>query len=106
MIVLQLLPVLLSLFVLDAHFLRAGNVVLEDAVIGLMAILLVRRPWAARAAEWARTLYELASARARSGEPVTRLVVILGCVALATLGSALVFRARRMREWYRIGSSR
>ena len=115
MILLQLLPVLLSLLVLGAHFLRAGNGVLVGAVIGLMAILLLRRPWAARAvpvallagaAEWVRTLYELAGARARAGEPATRLVVILGCVTVVTLLSALVFRAGRVREWYRLGSSR
>ena len=87
----------------------------RDSLIGLLAILLVRSPWAARAAqvalvvgaaEWVRTPYELAGARARSGEPATRLVIILGCVALLTFLSALVFRVMRAREWYRIASSR
>jgi hypothetical protein len=106
---LHLVPALLSLLVLGAHFLRAGNLLLLGAVLGLMAILLVRRPWAARAvqvalllgtAEWARTLVVLAGARARAGEPAARLVAILSCVALATGLSTLVFRTGRVRRWF------
>lgn len=106
---LYLLPALLSLLVLCAHFLRAGNLLLLGAALALMAILLVRRPWAARAAqaalllgtaEWARTLVVLAGARARAGEPFTRLVTILSGVALATGLSTLVFRTGRVRRWF------
>jgi glucose-6-phosphate-specific signal transduction histidine kinase len=106
---LHLLPALLSLLVLGAHFLRAGNLLLLGVALGLMAILLVRRWWAARAvqvalllgmAEWARTLVELAGARARAGEPYARLVAILAGVALATGLSALALRTGRARRWF------
>ena len=106
---LYLLPPLLSLLVLGAHFLRAGNLLLLGAALVLMAILLVRRPWAARAAqvallfgtaEWARTLVVLAGARARAGEPFARLVTILSGVALATGLSTLVLRTGRVRRWF------
>ncbi len=81
MIALQLLPVVLSLLVLGAHFLRAGNLVLIAAALVLLALLAVRRPWAARvvqvalvlgALEWMRTLVQLASFRAQTGQPYLR----------------------------------
>lgn len=110
MIALQLFPVVLSLVVLGAHFLRAGNLVLVAAVLLVVALLLaVRRPWVARAAqatlalgalEWGRTLALLATERAGAGGPVLRLVVILGVVTAATALSALLFATARLRRAY------
>ena len=109
MIWLQLLPVVLSLIVLSAHFLRAGSVVMVAAILILLGLLGVRRRWAARtvqaalllgAIEWARTLARLVASRAQDGQPVLRLVLILGSVAVATGLSTLVFRSARLRSWY------
>jgi hypothetical protein len=111
LIALQLLPVVLSLLVLGAHFLRAGNLVLIAAALVLLALLAVRRPWAARvvqvalvlgALEWMRTLVQLASFRAQTGQPYLRLVLILGAAALVTGLSSLVFRTGRLRDRYRL----
>ena len=112
MLVLQLLPVSLSLLVLGAHFYRTGNLLLVAPLPILLALLFVRKPWAARilqgalligAVEWVRTLVILANYRAGVGLPYVRLVVILAAVALVCLLSSLVFRSRRVRRWYRIG---
>jgi hypothetical protein len=73
---LQLLPAVLSLMVLRAHFLRAGNVALIALVCVALGLLGVRRPAAAR------------------------LTFILGSVAAFTELSALAFQAARMRSWY------
>lgn len=109
MIGLQLLPVVLSLMVLGAHFLRAGNVALVALVCVALGLLGVRRPAAARlvqaalvlgAMEWFRTLVVLVAWRAESGQPVVRLIFILGSVAAFTGMSALAFQAARMRSWY------
>lgn len=109
MIGLQLLPVVFSLVVLGAHFLRAGNVALLGLVCIALGLLGVRRPLAARliqaalvlgALEWLRTLVSLTAWRAETGQPVVRLIVILGGVAILTGSSALVFRAARIRSWY------
>lgn len=56
MILLQLLPVVVSLLVLGAHFLRGGHVVFVALVIGTLALLGVRRRWAARVVQgwWER----------------------------------------------------
>ena len=52
------------------------------------------------ALEWGRTLVVLAGERQEAGEPWVRLAVILGAVALFTLGSALMFRLPALRQRY------
>ncbi len=108
--VLQLIPVVLSLLVLGAHFLRYGWTFLFVAVVVLLvAVLTIHRPWAARTAqtvlvlgslEWLRTLFFLARARFDAGQPAVRMIVILGAVAAFTLLSALVFQTRTLRRLY------
>jgi hypothetical protein len=109
MTALALAAPVLSLFVLGAHFLRAGDfgfVALSLAVAGLV---FVRRPWAARtlqaallfaSAEWLRTTVFFVHVRKSLGQPWTRLAVILGAVALLTALSALVFETSRLRARY------
>ena len=109
MIGLQLAPVVLSLMVLAAHFLRGGHLLAVVLILVLLGLLAVRQRWVPRlvqvalllgAAEWLRALAELATERARSGQPASRLVLILGTVAAVTGLSALVFRSARLRNWY------
>jgi hypothetical protein len=112
---LQLTPVVLSLLVLAAHFLRAGRPGLVGVLLLCLVFLAVRRAWAARAIqivlvlgalEWTRTLFQLAAWRAQAGQSSLRLIIILGSVALLTGLSALVFRTARMRERYQLVSRR
>jgi len=109
LIVLQLSPVILSLVILGAHFLRARNFVLVIVVLLLLALLGVRRPWVARlvqvalllgAVEWVRTLIRLVQWRSEAGQPALRLAVILGAVSLLTAASVFAFRGARLRRWY------
>ena len=104
---LQLLPAAVSALVLGAHFLRAGNLALLVASLALIALMFVRRPWAARtiqvglligALEWLRALLVLVPLRIQTGEPFARLAIILGSVAVVTTGSALLFRTSRLRQ--------
>lgn len=105
----RLLPVVLSLVLLGAHFFRAAAVIALLVVLGLLALLAVPRPWAARAIqlalvfgtlEWLRTLWVLWAARGAAGQPALRLALILGAVALFTLASAAVFRSAALGRWY------
>lgn len=109
MIAVRLLPVVLSLMLLGAHFFRAGSPELTAGVAAVLALLLVRRPWAVRvvqvvlvlgAIEWLMTLGQLVFERAYSGQPVVRLVLILAGVAMMTALSTLVFQAERVRLAY------
>ena len=111
MTVLWLVPVALSLLVLGAHFLRAGDPVLLLVVLVLLAFLAVPRRWAARTVqvalllgtlEWLRTLVQRGSERITFGQPYGRLVIILGAVAAVTALSALVFRSAAVRRRFRL----
>ena len=109
--VLLYVPVVLSLVVLGAHFMRYGNSVGVVGALVLIALLIVRRPWVARlmqvvlvlgALEWAHTIYELVQVRAAQGQPFTRMTVILGVVAAVTLCSALLFQSPALKKIYRL----
>jgi hypothetical protein len=108
---LRLFPVTLVLLVLGAHFLRAGDLAMVAADLAVVALLFVRRPWAARAVqlalglgalEWLRTLMLLAEERRVAGEPYLRMTLILGAVALATGLSLLTFRSRAVKAHFRL----
>jgi hypothetical protein len=110
MLFLQMIPVILSLAVLAAHFMRHDQTILMFIPVALIGLLAVPRLWAARllqaavllgAAEWVRTVVVLARIRAEHGVPVTRMVIILAAVAILTGASALVFRTRRARSFFR-----
>lgn len=103
------IPVMLSLVVLGAHFMRNGDTVFVASAVVLTALLFVRQLWVARlmqvvlvlgALEWVRALYELAQARAALGEPYGRMLVILGSVAAVTACSALVFQSKTLKGVY------
>jgi len=107
--VLLYVPVVLSILVLGAHFLRYGNSIGVLVALLLVALLFLRRPWVARlmqvvlvlgTLEWLRTMYELGHIRALHGQPYGRMLVILGIVAAITLCSALLFQSRTLRKIY------
>jgi hypothetical protein len=109
--VLLYVPVVLSLVVLGAHFMRYGNSVGVVGALVLIALLFVRQQWVARlmqlvlvlgALEWAHTIYTLVQVRAAQGQPYTRMVVILGVVAGVTLLSALLFQSPALKKMYRL----
>ena len=96
----RLLPVILSSLLLGAHFFRAGLTFLAVLIVLFPVILLVKRAWVARLAqvvlalggiEWVRTLLVFVADRREIGQSWTRLAVILGAVALFTIGSGLLF---------------
>ena len=103
------IPVVMSLAVIGAHFMRYGNRLGVAGASLMIALLFVKQPWVPRvvqavlvlaALEWVRTLYVLAQMRAAMGEMSTRMVVILATVATVTLLSALAFESRTMKKTY------
>lgn len=102
-------PIVLSLLVLGAHFLRDGNDFGVAAAVGLIGLLFVKRPGAARVAqvalvlgalEWAWTTYNLVQFRTAMGMPATRMMLILGAVAAVTALSAALFQTRALKRIY------
>lgn len=109
--VLLYLPVVLSLVILGAHFMRYGNSIGVIGALLLIALLIVHRPWVARlmqvvlilgALEWVRTLYELVQVRAALGQPFTRMMIILGVIAAVTFCAALLFQSPELKRIYRL----
>jgi len=62
MTALQLTPVVLSLLVLGAHFLRPGNFIMVAVVAIVVGLLAVPRRWAARTVQAALLLAALSAA--------------------------------------------
>jgi hypothetical protein len=109
MLLLRLAPVVLAALLLGAHFYHAGELGLAALAVAALALLFVRRPWAARALqaglvagaiEWVRTLATIAAERVSSGQPYARMALILAAVALVTALAALVFEMRAVRSRY------
>lgn len=107
------IPIVLSVLVLGAHFMRYANGSLLPVAVAavLLGLLFVRQPWVARlmqsvlvvgTVEWIITLVNLASRRADMGEPYLRLVLILGVVALVTFCAAMLFQTRTLKDTYKL----
>lgn len=112
--VLLYIPVVLSLVVLGAHFLRYGSSIGVVGALVMIALLFVRQPWIARfmqvvlvlgALEWVRTLVELQQTRVALGQSYGRMLVILGLVAAVTACSALLFQSKTLKDVYRLDES-
>jgi hypothetical protein len=100
---------LLALLLLAAHLVHAGAMPLAALAILLAGLLVVRRPWAARALqvvlavaviEWILTTVGLAQQRLRHDEPYVRLAVILGSVTVFTALAAAVFQHPVLRAYF------
>jgi hypothetical protein len=102
-------PIVLSLLVLGAHFMRYGNTPGVVFSLALPGLLFLRKAWVARlvqvalvlgAVEWTLTLYRLVQMRTAMGESATRMAVILGVVILVTVVSPLLFQAPTLKRIY------
>jgi hypothetical protein len=102
-------PIVLSLVVLGAHFLRDANHLGVAATVALIGLLFVKRRVVARvvqvalvlgALEWVWTIYDLVQVRTAMGMPATRMMVILGAVAAVTALSAGLFETKAMKRIY------
>lgn len=95
--ILRSIPAALAALALAAHFYRSGSLALTAACLVGMVLVFVRAPWAILVARsglttgviiWAHTAWRIAHARMAEGRPHTRMLVILGAVALFTAFAA------------------
>ncbi len=107
----HLIPVIFSLLLIGAHFLRTGNVIVTVFCLLLSMALCVREPLVARtvqvalllaSAEWIHVAYGLVSARLESGLPWTKLVIILGAVTALSLTAFCLFYSKVLKEMYHL----
>jgi hypothetical protein len=108
-VALRLLPVVLALLLLAAHFLRAGLVPFVTLSLATAVLLAWRKPWVPKVVQvvlglativWVRVLVVTLAARMASGAPYLRMSFIIGGVALATALAILLLRTAAVRRWY------
>jgi hypothetical protein len=108
------IPIVLSLLLLGAHFMRYGNTVIVIGVAAMLALLFLRQRWVARfiqfflvlgALEWLRTLVMLVQMRTAMGEPYLRMAIILGLVTALTVFAAFLFQAKELKAIYHIDAA-
>ncbi|MFZ5825101.1 MAG: hypothetical protein ACOY94_12310 [Bacillota bacterium] len=96
---------MVSGILIAAHFLRAGTYPLVLIGLAFPFLLFFRKPWLNRVvqillilatAEWVYTLLLLIAQRQLTGQPWTRMAIILGAVALLNLVSALAVNPRKL----------
>ena len=104
-----LLPAIISLLVLAAHFLRYGNLIVIGTIALLLLLLLIRHKISARIVqlglllatiEWIGTAHMLISYRLDYDMPWIRLSAIMIFVILFTFASIFVFKTKTLRERY------
>jgi len=107
----KLLPVIISLFLMGAHFYRAGLMPAAVIVSVVPILLFVPHRWVVRiiqallgigSIEWIITLSRLVSRRQALGMPWIRLALILGSVSMIAFGSIFMFRLKSLRTRYKL----
>ena len=108
---LLLLPVVISLLLMAAHFLRDGWPLLSILCLVVIVLVLISHDpliatvtkviLALGSIEWIRTAFNFVSARMESGEPWMRLAVILGAVTCFTFASIFVFNTNALKERFK-----
>lgn len=107
----RLVPVILSLLLIGAHFMRLDLYYVTAAAVLMLGLLFVRRAWSVRVIqavlvlgglEWFLAMFRYIGQRKEIGDDWTRLAIILSTVGLFTILSALVFFSKKLKAHYRI----
>jgi len=100
----RLIPAVLALLLLAAHFLRAVAIVPAVLCVAAIALVFVKRPWAVLALRlglaagtvvWIVTAWRIARDRMDAGMPYLRMLAILGAVAVFTAIAAWIYPVSR-----------
>lgn len=109
MTLLFLLPTVLAMCTLAAHYARYGFLALAFVLVASLALLLFPKRWVARtmqvilvlaAIEWVTVLYDVASERAMDGRDSRKSGFILGGTAAFTLAAAALYQTPRLKRRY------
>lgn len=101
------LPIILSALVLAAHFFRAQNFIFVLVSLAVLPLVFMDKQWVQRSIrvflvlggiEWIRTMLVLVMEREALGMPWLRMSIILGGVALFTIGSSFALRKNSLPE--------
>jgi len=106
---LRIILLAVAYLLLGAHFLRGANFVLTGLCLLLPFLLLIKKRWCLTVVQislyigawiWVGSAIIILHERITHGLPWTRVVIILGAVAIFTLFSGLLLNARVVKEQY------
>ncbi|MGF1731416.1 hypothetical protein [Photobacterium kasasachensis] len=104
-----LLPVVLSFWLLAAHFLRMGNLYVFAALVSFPLLLVVKSAFVARLMQvslvvasltWMQITYQMLMTRMMMGDDWQRMTIIMGVVICFTLLSSCLFLHARLERHY------
>ena len=104
-----LMPTVVALLTLAAHFARYSFYPLSLVLVLMLGLLLIPRRWVSRTMqvvlclavlEWTTVLYDVAQQRAMDGRDARKSGVILGGTAAFTLLAAALYQTPRLRRRY------
>ncbi|MBD3235054.1 MAG: 4Fe-4S binding protein [candidate division Zixibacteria bacterium] len=104
---LNYIPLVFSILLLMAHFLRADNYGAIAFWGAVPFVLLLRKAWATRVLQlllaigaiiWIKTAFSIAQVRLEYGESWLRMALILAAVSSMTIWAALTFQKSNLRE--------
>jgi len=107
---LRILPFIISMILMAAHFLREGNVILVIIFLAVPLILFIKKRWALLSALifdlaavllWALTAFELVQARLAAGADWIRMFLILLAVAAFTAWAGYLLNGKLFKERYK-----
>jgi hypothetical protein len=103
------IPVVLSSFVITAHFYRNNFQLVGFFCLLLPLLLFLKRSWVPKivtaflvlySIEWLRTMLYLTDQYKLQGRPFSKLILILSSVIVFTLLSSVVFKSQVMKKRY------
>jgi len=110
MVILYSIPIVLSSFLIAAHFIRNDLQLIAVACLLLPLLLLFRKSWIPKlttaflvlySIEWVRTMFSFIEQYKVQERPFLKLVMILSSVIALTLLSSTVFKTQAMKKRYR-----
>lgn len=106
----RLLTAGLGLWLLAAHFLRGGHLLVAAALFAAPAALFVRSPVSRRVVQaalaagvlvWLGAAVRIGAERRADGRPWARMAVIMACVAAVSGAGAALLEGAAGRAWFR-----
>jgi hypothetical protein len=106
---LLVLPSIVAVITLAAHYARFGAYFVSVLLLALLPLLLIDRKWVARmmevvlalaALEWVLILVDVIGQRNIENRDFSKTAIILGATALFSLVSALLYETPRLRRRY------
>ena len=107
---LRFIPVILAFFLLGAHFLRSGHILLLGICVLTPCLLLIKKRWIlllvrwltySGAFIWLHTIFVLVRQRMIIGDPWGRMLLILLGVTLFTIYAGYLLGSDGIKQRYR-----